>query len=208
MPYKCIEAVTEFHVANHQAINQPSHPGLALLRIGLIAEELSETLAALRSQKTNEVADGLADLLYVTYGTAVSYGVPVSDWPLEPDSAFTGIVSASQAAQFAAAVMRPFETATAVMAGQFRPALLTSVLGNLCGIIADFAAGWGWPMDELFFDVHASNMTKTFARPEPGQKYGAVNPKGPGYRPPATATIMAAAEERSKRLTGVVHSTE
>lgn len=201
MSYKCIDAVAEFHTANYQAINQPSHSGLALLRIGLIAEELSETLAALRSQKTNEVADGLADLLYVTYGTAVSYGTPIHDCFVEPHMAFVDAVNPNEAARFAAAAMRPFDTATAAMAAwQSRQALLASALDSLCYTVANFAAGWGWPMDELFFDVHASNMTKTFARPEPGQKYGAVNPKGPGYRPPATATIMAAAKARADAL--------
>jgi predicted HAD superfamily Cof-like phosphohydrolase len=79
MSSKCIEAVTEFHAANGNAIDNPTQPGLALLRIGLITEELSETLTALRTRNIIDAADGLTDLLYVTYGAAVSYGLNLPD---------------------------------------------------------------------------------------------------------------------------------
>lgn len=45
------------------------------LREDLIREEVDELIAALRAGDLVGVADGLADLLYVTYGTAVSCGI-------------------------------------------------------------------------------------------------------------------------------------
>ena len=47
-------------------------------------------------------------------------------------------------------------------------------------------------MRELFEEVHRSNLTKTFAPAQntPGGKYGAVNPKGPGYRPPNIQGVL------------------
>ncbi|MEX5217984.1 MAG: MazG nucleotide pyrophosphohydrolase domain-containing protein [Nitrospiraceae bacterium] len=45
------------------------------LRIRLIQEEFDEVKEALERQDLNGIAKELADLLYVVYGTAVSYGI-------------------------------------------------------------------------------------------------------------------------------------
>jgi predicted HAD superfamily Cof-like phosphohydrolase len=45
------------------------------LRVRLIQEEFDELKEAMASGNLAEVAKELADLLYVTYGTAVSYGI-------------------------------------------------------------------------------------------------------------------------------------
>lgn len=47
----------------------------ATLRASLIEEESLETIAALRNNDLLGTIDGLCDLLYVTYGTAVSMGL-------------------------------------------------------------------------------------------------------------------------------------
>jgi predicted HAD superfamily Cof-like phosphohydrolase len=47
------------------------------LRIRLMAEEFAELIAAMQLNDLPLVADALADLLYVVYGTATSYGVPM-----------------------------------------------------------------------------------------------------------------------------------
>ncbi len=48
-----------------------------LMRIRLITEELSELVKAMLTGDRVAIADGIADLLYVTYGTAVAYGIPI-----------------------------------------------------------------------------------------------------------------------------------
>ena len=45
------------------------------LRIKLIREELGEFEKAANDKNLVKIADALADLLYVTYGTGVSYGI-------------------------------------------------------------------------------------------------------------------------------------
>ena len=40
-------------------------------------EELTETFTAMDKQDMVSIADGLADLLYVAFGTAVAYGLPM-----------------------------------------------------------------------------------------------------------------------------------
>jgi predicted HAD superfamily Cof-like phosphohydrolase len=47
------------------------------LRIRLLEEEFSEYLAAEREDDIVEVADALADIIYIACGTAVSYGIPL-----------------------------------------------------------------------------------------------------------------------------------
>jgi predicted HAD superfamily Cof-like phosphohydrolase len=42
-----------------------------------MTEELRELLEAMRAEDVTEIADGLADLLYVVFGTAVAYGIPM-----------------------------------------------------------------------------------------------------------------------------------
>ena len=70
--------VEEFNVKNGyyapQVIQHPS-ARIKLLRLRLMMEELGELSKAMHEDNMAEVADGLADLLYVTVGTAVEYGL-------------------------------------------------------------------------------------------------------------------------------------
>jgi predicted HAD superfamily Cof-like phosphohydrolase len=79
---KATEDVRAFMIAMGQdAPDRPwAHPvtdELTALRARLMAEELAETLAAMAHGDLVEVADGLADLIYVAVGTAVAYGIPL-----------------------------------------------------------------------------------------------------------------------------------
>jgi len=47
------------------------------LRLSLIREELDELREGFETSNIVEVADAIADLLYVTYGTAVSCGIDI-----------------------------------------------------------------------------------------------------------------------------------
>lgn len=47
------------------------------LRERLIGEESIETLHAIQREDIEEIADGLADLIYVCIGTALEYGIPL-----------------------------------------------------------------------------------------------------------------------------------
>ena len=49
------------------------------LRIELISEELQELVDACKAGDIIEVADALTDILYVTYGAAHSFGVPIDE---------------------------------------------------------------------------------------------------------------------------------
>lgn len=77
--------VTEFHKAGGHVTN--SLPTMVddktlSLRRRLISEEAEELFEAMEAGDLILVADAIADLLYVVYGTAVSFGIdmqPISD---------------------------------------------------------------------------------------------------------------------------------
>lgn len=67
----------------HAAFDLPAHslpqrsldPDLVELRIRLLTEEVCEFVEAARAGDLIAVADALADITYVVYGTAVTYGI-------------------------------------------------------------------------------------------------------------------------------------
>ena len=49
------------------------------LRMKLLAEEYTELVMAENNDDLVEIADALADIIYIACGTAVSYGIPLDD---------------------------------------------------------------------------------------------------------------------------------
>ncbi len=72
------ELVKQFHEKFGLTINdKPTIPDqkTIALRISLILEEMAEFVEAAQEGDIVGVADGLADLLYVTYGAGVTFGI-------------------------------------------------------------------------------------------------------------------------------------
>src|SRR5690242_14944400 len=69
------QMVREFHEAFGAAIDQDPDPALLRLRRRLIEEETNEVLDELALGDIVGLAKELADLIYVVYGTAVSFGI-------------------------------------------------------------------------------------------------------------------------------------
>jgi predicted HAD superfamily Cof-like phosphohydrolase len=72
-------AVAEFHQAFGRPVGQhPTadvDPALARLRVNLVQEEVGEFIAASEQGDLIGIADALADIVYVVYGTALTYGI-------------------------------------------------------------------------------------------------------------------------------------
>ncbi len=72
---------------SHAAWNLPLHDSPTLdvaddvkeIRCALIEEEALEFREALAADDIVEVADTIADLLYVVYGAAVTFGIPIHE---------------------------------------------------------------------------------------------------------------------------------
>jgi predicted HAD superfamily Cof-like phosphohydrolase len=74
--------VKDFHQAFGQRIGEkPEFPDREerVLRRKLITEEFNELTDAEYANDIVEVADALADIIYIACGTAVSYGIPLDD---------------------------------------------------------------------------------------------------------------------------------
>lgn len=71
--------IVDFHkeVMGDDFPNYPflPHPSYRRLRRILIKEEIKETLHAMATNNTVEIADGIADSIVVLLGTAVTYGI-------------------------------------------------------------------------------------------------------------------------------------
>jgi predicted HAD superfamily Cof-like phosphohydrolase len=190
--------VTKFHELNGAVINKPdSGPEVAVLRIRLIIEEYAETIAALHGNDVVETADGLADLLYVIYGAAVSYGVRCQDVFERPITAPAESFDREDVLRFCRRITPRVQRACVAIdcSHADRAEALATLAEELCAIGARV---WGLPMRELFEEVHRSNMTKTFAgaKAATGGKYPAgVKAKGPGYEPPDIAGVLVRAKE-------------
>jgi predicted HAD superfamily Cof-like phosphohydrolase len=83
VPNDRIEAVRECHLAQRLPINEL--PTLDVpeatkeLRCALIEEEAAEFRESLDTDDIVEVADAIGDLLYVVYGAALTFGIPVAE---------------------------------------------------------------------------------------------------------------------------------
>jgi len=74
-------SVVEFQKAFGQLVSdKPEFPDskTRILRMRLLSEEFVEYNAAEHDNNLIEVADALADLIYIACGTAASYGIPLN----------------------------------------------------------------------------------------------------------------------------------
>jgi len=76
------DMVHEFHrVYDCNISSEPKLPDREerALRIGLLKEEYNEYIQAEKMGDLVEIADALADMLYIINGTCVSYGIPIDE---------------------------------------------------------------------------------------------------------------------------------
>lgn len=75
--------VARFMVACGQqvavALDRDTPTDLIDLRLRLMDEELTEVFEAINARDAEQTAHELADLLYVVFGTAVAFGVPIDE---------------------------------------------------------------------------------------------------------------------------------
>lgn len=79
LPGGVLSAAISFHetfdLPRQSTPNVEIDKSLARLRIALLAEEVDEFVDAVAASDLAAIADALADIVYVAYGTAVTYGI-------------------------------------------------------------------------------------------------------------------------------------
>lgn len=203
-----IKALAEFHAAFHvpsfESLDKTERLALATLRATLISEETREVSAAVADYKatpTDEhrihLAKELADLLYVTVGTAEVFRLPLVDpehigspiTPVTPDTC-RGVLRAMYRRSAwvwedldAIAHMVDFGDPAGELAEQIDS--LASSLQSLVRACALTAAMYRIPLMAVFIRVHDSNMSKINpATGEPEYRADGKVLKGPWYKEP------------------------
>jgi predicted HAD superfamily Cof-like phosphohydrolase len=168
---------------------------VAMLRVRLICEEHGELIAALHERDLVKVADALCDMLYVIYGTGDAYGIPLfpegypynSQW-FKTSPTFLSVdkcMSAyAQLSSYVTEVARVLARPTNDI-GQFSE--IRRRLEDLTSAVFKVAYSFGLPIEELFTEVHRSNMTK--GKLGGNQKGGKVG-KSSSFEPPQLAQII------------------
>lgn len=165
----------------HDALGQPYGHGTiadSTLRIKLHREETKELIEALRSGDRLTIAQELADVVYVAYGTAHSLGLKL-DVPDEP-----GYPARDAADRLSG------ETLALILAllGQVREDAATS----LAELVADayfIAYGLGIPLDKVLAEVHRANMRK-FGPDGPILRFDGKILKPDGWMGPNIARVL------------------
>lgn len=215
--YRALDAVKHFHQLNGQVINDlpPAEPvsrAVALLRSRLICEEFAEVMIALHEGDLVKFVDGLADLLYVLYGSAVSYGTPIPDefdyqFKTKKDRTF-GLPDEYDALRCAWGLSEMVSEACVTLRNAVvscncesprcdRQTVtsqdykdLQEVLHKAVRTVCGIANLNHLPLEEVFFEVHRSNLSKKLGGATNGRKYGEGGGKGPGYTPPDVEGIL------------------
>jgi predicted HAD superfamily Cof-like phosphohydrolase len=160
-------------------------PGLADLRQALLDEEVTELHEAVNTGDITKIADALGDIAYVLSGTAVTYGLPfpVEFTPANGLSLADSIPDTIAATLLESADWRASRLRDAIQTA--KPLAIGEALLHFAVQLDNIAILYGIPLGAVFEAVHLSNMTK-INTPAEGKLM-----KGPGYRPPRIAEILA-----------------
>lgn len=164
------EQVTEFHRAFGCAINQPWTVDLGNLRARLVTEECQELGGALLTGDRLKVAQELADLAYVTIGTAVSLGLGDSA-PISPPTPDTNLLRVE------------CDVLTHWLVLGYTTGMPTQI-ARVLGYLYQHAADHNIDLNVAIAEVHRANMSKLGADSKPVLRSDGKVLKGPSYRPP------------------------
>lgn len=187
------DKVLEFHQIFGHPINQSRGFFHKELRYKLIAEELQELAEAIAASDLVEIADALGDIIYVTYGAAITFGMDLDDPPYPVDAEFLGqahssynLLLSGYGLSLAQLLQEGLDNDDLYDVEVILGTILTSAIGagDVLGI----------PLDEIVTAIHRSNLTKLGADGKPIYNDYHKVVKGPNYLPPT---------EDIKRLLGV-----
>lgn len=154
-----LNAVRDFHTATGLTVGATPAIRDRELRLALIAEEGAETAESLRGGSLPGAVDGIADTLYVVYGTAVSYGIDLPWAPRVAPASAPTLPEPRVAQRLAREWEGEIESTLAALRGEDLGAIETA-LRTLIRHAHRLAARLGVPADLAFAEVHRSNMTK------------------------------------------------
>jgi predicted HAD superfamily Cof-like phosphohydrolase len=197
MKIELIEKVIEFMTKFEQEVNDIENVPTVeqkLLRLNLINEEVNEIVEAFfyKDEDYNkfiiETADGLVDTIYVLYGIVADFGLTVFDYNEKTahDVIFNNITPPEDKEEY-----------IEILTFKVLPVFLADVYKNMAEnnhrnlsvgicfveyILLKIADLYGFPVEELFNEVHRSNMSKLHNGVVVKNELGKVV-KSPDYSP-------------------------
>jgi predicted HAD superfamily Cof-like phosphohydrolase len=190
--------VAEFHRAfNLPHPPEPTQPSddLRALRHRILMEEWGEFCDA---ETVVDVADALADMAYLVCGTAISYGIdpPQHDlWLPDPLPVPPGPPRYDLDQWERESVLNSLENALDAYNRAEGSRLLTRVRASLRIVLGQIWLGatiYRIPLQAVFDEVHASNMTKLGPDGKPIYREDGKVMKGPSFRQPDLAAVLRA----------------
>lgn len=187
------DKVLEFHQIFGHPISRETCFLHKDLRYKLILEELQELADAMDASDLVEIADALGDIIYVTYGAAITFGLDLDNPSYPVDDEFLG-----QAHSSYNLLLSGFGTS---LAYELKNGLdkedmydVEVILGTILSSAIGAGDVLGIPLNEIVTAIHRSNLTKLGADGKPIYNDYHKVVKGPNYLPPT---------EDIKRLLGV-----
>jgi len=184
------KTVGEFHAKMNIHKNGPG--GRPSKRLRLITEETAELIIAIDEHNVVEIADAAADLVYVIAGTIEVLG-------FEENLLFTRVFpdrapglqdrlnTPGQEVTVMALLNEHLGAVSTYMmayANMDQSLLLKNELNKFIFSVREVAGLFGIPFDEVFKEVHSSNMSK-----QPLDEHGKGG-KGLGYAPPQIKRVL------------------
>lgn len=151
--------VREFHQKFGLTINDKPTlvPEDNELRVALITEEFNELKCGVAKNDYVEIADAIADLTYVIYGTGVTYGIELGARRLPPNVPYT------------INLIESTERELRLLAGDLSAnelCLVECTLNTLLRNVRLFSRRHSVPHDACVVEVHRSNMSKLWTEAE------------------------------------------
>jgi predicted HAD superfamily Cof-like phosphohydrolase len=182
--------VAAFHTAfGHPVGVVPQLPDQAErdLRIKLIREELDEYCIAHDCDDRIEMADALADLLFVLAGTAVSYGIADGE---NVESPYDGVEPLEGlSASFVGFLQEDFDTYARAESDNDLLAIQSAIYHMMVEIFG-IARQSHIPINAVFAEVYRSNMSKLDEHGKPVLRADGKILKSTLYSPPDIASIL------------------
>jgi predicted HAD superfamily Cof-like phosphohydrolase len=158
---------------------------VSLLRASLVAEEAAEYIAAAQQKSRVGMADALTDLKYVILGAGVSMKIPMpDDFDVPVERKWKDI----EEAELLSSTRRVYNVMSSLVNALLTTEHIASALRLADSTCAIEAARLGFPLRELFNEVHRSNMTKT---PANGVTKYSDTGKGTAYQAPDLERVLS-----------------
>jgi predicted HAD superfamily Cof-like phosphohydrolase len=193
------QQVYDFHFQLGLSLAQPVNDKLVAIRMALIYEELSELVTAFEQHNRTTMIDGLMDLLYVSYGTCLSFTTDVHvPHSVRNMNALHWEEEFVQSIHIINYALECLDQRRMIYLPITRAVLFQMIIDRIY-YISEALMGFDLPI--AFSLVHESNMSKLCSTEEEAKKMVAENQTS-GYRQICTGQYLVAHQKTGKILKG------